>query len=216
MDIGHIQLQYSRLERHYNGAFENKDPISFLDLSHVLRVWVEMKSAVDNLMQSKNLSFQQKSRNLSKEVKQILRGTKYKYLTIGDGLMTPGGETHSTMEISRALNADEVKKLYESSSREQKTTFLTFSQWLGSGIYDVPSGNENHPEITISREILIKRVANILGASHPKGTDNSNINENRFDPYIQDLHTLHVSSGYPATYYHLLKNAKDILVNIKI
>ena len=216
MDIDHIKLQYSRLERHYNGALENRDPISFLDLSHVLRVWVEMKSAIDDLLRRKNLSFQLKSRNLSKEAKKILRGTKYKYLSIGEGVMTPGGETHYTMEISRALNADEVKKLYESSSREQKTTFLSFSQWLGSGIYDVPSGDENHPEITISREILIKRVANILGASHPKGADNSNINENRFDPYINDLHTLHVSDGYPATYYQLLKNAKDILVNIKI
>ena len=45
---------------------------------------------------------------------------------------------------------------------------------------------EVHPHITISREIMIKRVANILGASHPQGTEFSEDTENRFDSYIKE------------------------------
>lgn len=49
MDITHIKLQYDRLQRHYSASLEAKDPISFLDLSHALRIWVDMKAAVDAL-----------------------------------------------------------------------------------------------------------------------------------------------------------------------
>ena len=54
-------------------------------------------------------------------------------------------------------------------------------------------------------------MANILGASHPAGTDRSDESENRFDPYILELHGLTVANGYPATYYQLLEIANDVL-----
>ena len=39
MDINHIHLQYDRLARHHQAAMKTKDPISFLDLAHALRIW---------------------------------------------------------------------------------------------------------------------------------------------------------------------------------
>jgi hypothetical protein len=53
MDTEHIKLQYDRLGRHHSAALKDKDPISFLDLSHALRIWVDMKSSVDALAAAK-------------------------------------------------------------------------------------------------------------------------------------------------------------------
>jgi len=113
--------------------------------------------------------------------------------------------------INRALTPDEIKKLYEAGPPQIQKSKMTFSEWLASGIYKVPSSDSAHPELLISREILIKRIANILGASHPQGTEQSDETENRFDTYVKELHTLNVADGYPATYYQLLEIAKGIL-----
>jgi len=63
---------------------------------------------------------------------------------------------------------------------------------------------------------MIKRVANILGASHPQGTEFSEDTENRFDSYIKELHQLKIADGYPATYYQLLEISQEILDKVKI
>ncbi|MEH2259687.1 hypothetical protein [Nostoc sp.] len=215
MDIEQVRLQYQRLDRHYQGAL-TKDSISFLDFSHTLRVWVDMKSLIDTLAQSQGIELELNNVVRKKEAQKILKGSKYVYLPLGSGVPSRGVEVRGVRIINRALNPEEIKKLYEAGLPEVQKAKLTFSQWLASGIYDVPSENEKHPKFTISREILIKRVANILGASHPHGTDNSDATENRFDPYVIDLHQLILADGYPATYYQLLEIGKDILQAIKL
>jgi hypothetical protein len=87
---------------------------------------------------------------------------------------------------------------------------MDFIAWLGAGVYEVPTSDPAHRHIQLSREILIKRTANILGASHPAGMEDGDT-ENRFDPYIKDLHRLVLADGYPATYYQLLEFSKDII-----
>ena len=67
----------------------------------------------------------------------------------------------------------------------------------------------------MSREIIIKRVANALGASHPAGMEDSDPQENRFDQHIQDLHAIHLADGYPTTYYQLLEIAGEVLARTK-
>ena len=118
--------------------------------------------------------------------------------------------------INRALTPDEVKKMYEAGPPQVQKKKITFSEWLASGVYKVPSSDSAHPELFISREILIKRIANILGASHPQGTKQSEEAENKFDPYVKELHMLNIANGYPATYYQLLEIAKGILQTIKV
>lgn len=213
MDIEQVRLQYQRLERHYQGAL-NKDRISFLDFSHTLRVWVDMKSTIDTLAQDLGIemTLNNVDRNKGKkETQKILKGSKYTYLPLASGVPSPDVQVRSLTFTNRALSPDEIKKRYEAGLPVIKNTKLTFSQWLASGIYDVPSENEKHPKLTISREIIIKRVANILGASHPQGTDNYDTTENTFDPYVLDLHQLIIADDYPATYYQLLEIGKDIL-----
>jgi len=216
MNIEHIELQYKRLERHYNGALEDRDEVSFLDLSHSMRIWTEMKSSIDELATKKGMKLGLKDVVRSRERKQILRGSKYIYLPLASGVTSPSIEVKGVSFINRALSPEEIKKLYEAGPPMAMPTSSTFTQWLGSGVYDVSSTNQAHPTLTISREILIKRVANILGASHPQGIDQADETENRFDPYVRELHQVLVAGGYPATYYQLLEIAKDILAGVKI
>ena len=62
---------------------------------------------------------------------------------------------------------------------------------------------------------MLKRVANILGASHPAGNEIGEEADNRFDIYIFDLHKIMIANRYPATHYQLLEIAKDILEKTK-
>jgi hypothetical protein len=215
MDISHIKLQYTRLERHHSSALNDKDPISFLDLAHALRIWVDMKGFIDMLAKEKDISLGLSNSSISKEVKKILKGSKHTYLPLASGVESPGVQIKGLRVINRALSPDEIKKLYEAGSPVAQKSKLSFSEWLASGVYEVPSGTDQHPHLKISREILIKRVANILGASHPAGTEDAEAAENRFDPYILDLHGVTLADGYPATYYQLLEIANDILEKTK-
>jgi hypothetical protein len=176
-----------------------------------------MKNEIDDLVEAKVLDLNLTNPVSSKSVKKVLKGSKYTYLPLGSGVKSPGLELKGIRLINRALSPDEVKKLYEAGPPTAQPTSLRYSEWLASGIYEVPSQNTAHPELRISREILIKRVANILGASHPiGGTEELEEIENRFDPYILELHNIEIADGYPATYYQLLEIAKDILNAMKV
>jgi hypothetical protein len=52
--MDHIRLQFARLVRHRESAKSGDDPIAFLDLTHSLRIWVDMKSEVDRALASMN------------------------------------------------------------------------------------------------------------------------------------------------------------------
>lgn len=215
LDAKHISLQYRRLERHYREALATKDPVSFLDLSHTLRIWVDMKGDIDDIIEQQGISLGLTNTTTPKSVKKMLKGSKYTYLPLGSGVSRPGIELKGVKIINRALSADEVKKLNDAGTPTAQPTSLRFSEWLASGVYGVPTEDETHRHLQISREILIKRIANVLGASHPAGTESADDKENRFDPYILDLHGLELADGYPATYYQLLEITGDILEAFK-
>jgi len=75
MEAEHIKAQYDRLDRHYNSSLNEKDPISFLDLSHALRVWVDMKSSVDGLARTKDITFEFENPVKNKSIDKMLRGS---------------------------------------------------------------------------------------------------------------------------------------------
>ncbi|OGX27549.1 MAG: hypothetical protein A3D10_03475 [Omnitrophica WOR_2 bacterium RIFCSPHIGHO2_02_FULL_48_11] len=215
MNIAQIKIQYDRLERHYSAALKEKDPISFLDLSHTLRIWVDMKSFVDDLTRDKKITLELGNPVTPSVIKEIFKGSRYTFLLLASGVQSPGVETRALRITKRALSSEEIKRIAAAGPPTARSTQLSFSEWLGSGVYGVPSSDEKHPRLELSRLILIKRIANILGASHPAGTEEAEATENKFDVYITDLHNVHIANGYPATYYQLLEIAKDILVGTK-
>lgn len=216
MGIDHVLLQYQRLERRYQESLASKDPISFLDLAHSLRIWVDMKNDIDAIAKKKSVSFRLANTVTSKAIKKILKGSKYTYLPLGSGVESPGVEVRGFRFTNRALTPEEIKTISDAGPPMSRPVTLSFAEWLASGIFEVPSDDTSHPVIRISREILIKRVANILGASHPRGSEQNDEQENKFDPYVLDLHKTILADGYPATYYQLLEITKDILEGTKI
>lgn len=216
MDEQHLHLQFQRLERHYQKSLKDKDEISFLDLAHTLRIWTEVKHEVDQLVINKSFNLKLANNNkLSRKGRKMLRGSKFTYIPVGSGVESPGIQVKGMMVINRALTHEEIKQLYKEGPPTTKPTNLTFSEWLGSGILDVSNNDDGSSQISLSREIVIKRIANLLGASHPLGNDYSDENENAFDKYVLDLHKYNLADGYPATYYQLLEIAKDIIEGFK-
>lgn len=211
MDRDHLAQQRKRLKRHYSDALANRDPVSFLDLAHVLRIWVELKGTVDAEAQASSASLSFPNPRFSKADRPLLKGDRHIYLPIASGVDSPGVEIKGLRITNRALTPEEIKARFEAGPPMSQHVSLSFTQWLAAGIYEVPATDERHPHIRISREILIKRVANILGASHPAGADRADEFENRFDPYVLELHGIVIADGYPATYYQLLEIAKDVL-----
>ena len=92
-----------------------------------------------------------------------------------------------------------------------KVTRLNLVQWFGSEIVrmNYRRSNGQLEIISISRETLIKRLANILDGSHTSLGKNSDFS-NKFDEPIKFLMDFKCG-GCPIPYYLLLKVAQDIV-----
>jgi len=94
--------------------------------------------------------------------------------------------------------------------KESNVTKCTYVNWLAADAVRLSYINTNGvlEPVIISREILVKRVANILDGSHPSATVKQG--ENIFDAPIIRLTAFNVG-GLPLPYFILLKVAQDIL-----
>lgn len=215
MDIKHLHLQYDRLSRHYEAALTTKDEISFLDLAHALRVWVDMKSSVTQMAKEQGITLGLKHHTPPKYIKKSLQGATQTYIPLASKVESPGVQVSGIRITNRALTPEEIKKRAAMGPPIAQTSQMSFSEWMAAGVIEVPSNNPGHPHIKLSREIIIKRVANTLGASHPAGMAEDDPLENQFDPYVHDLHRIIIADGYPATYYQLLEIAGELLLRTK-
>lgn len=211
MDINHIHLQYDRLARHHQAAMKTKDPISFLDLAHALRIWVDLKVVVTQLASKLSLDLPFRHNTQLKYLKKTLKGAQHTYIPIAGGVESPRVQLKGIAITNRALTPEEIKARAAMGPPISQVTSLTYAQWLVAGVLEVPSSNPKHPHLLLSREIIINRVANKLGASHPAGMKQEEPQSNKFDPYIEELHTIILAGGYPATYYQLLEIAGGLL-----
>lgn len=216
MDINHIRLQYERLTRHYLAALETKDEISFLDLAHALRIWVDLKDQVTQLAKELGAQLPFAHYTQPKIFKRSLQGSRYVYIQLASGVESSGVQVKGGLATNRASKPEEIaKRVAIGRPIARAATNMTYAEWLAVGVIVAPSNDPKHPHLPISREIMIKRVANTLGASHPAGMDNNDLQEKKFDPYIKELHTIRLADGYPATYYQLLEIASVLLQGIR-
>jgi len=210
MDISKIELQFNRLKRHHSLSLDGKDKIAFLDIAHVLRIFVDMKFEIDEIVMRSGFQLDFNNTIKNKKITEVLKGNKFFSIPISSEVNSPDFLIKGLTFISnKALNADEVKKLYEAGPPKSTSTKISFVQWLGSSIINTADpANSEQPRLDISREIFIKRVANILGASHP---DKEDLGENRFDPFIKEFNSIEVANGYPLSYYQLLEISSEII-----
>lgn len=214
MEKDHIKLQFRRLKKHYEECVNNIDEVHMLDLAHTLRIWVEIAKDIDELIKEEQFKVKFSNPTKNKEIEEVLKGSAFMYIPLASCPKTNTGmQVSNIIFIKKMLSAEEAKKLYEAGKQEAKNVELSFTEWLGSEILETK--NKKGERIGIARNILIKRVANLLGASHPQEKDNAEEYEHRFDPFIKDLHTLIIANGYPSTYYQLIEIAEVIINSLK-
>lgn len=139
----------------------------------------------------------------------------------GDGI--PGG--NGTVGATAKFNLDgsldisayyyvkgEVEESLRSLLGEGQISRGNYAQWLGSEVVRLsyPGVDGQCTPMGISRENLIRRMANTFNASHPSDPDVSNSTEHVLDPAIQFMMKYTVA-GLPIPYFILLKTAQDII-----
>jgi len=173
-----------------------------------------MKSAVTQLARERNLALNFAHHTHPKSVKKSLKGAVHIYLPLSSGVDSEGMQVAGVRITSRALTREEIAARAALGPPRAFPSNMSFSEWLAAGVWEVPSGENAHPHISLAREVIIKRVANVLGASHPAGMEDSDPLENRFDPYIKDLHGIQLA-GQPVTYCQLIEFSGEILKQTK-
>lgn len=209
MDKNDIKIQIKRLKRHLSLA-KNGDEVAFLDLAHSLRTVSELKTQIDDLMKNSQLLITLPNVNKNKKIKRLLNGSRYLEIPLVSKKENPqqGIQVKDLLIVNRALSAEEIKEMYLAGPLNEEPTNLTFSQWLASEI--LYTTDKDGKRIGITRETLIKRVANLLGGSHPDRGENVTIEEKSFDSYIRELNSMKVAGDYPVTYYQLIEIAEII------
>ena len=215
IDIEHIKLQFARLSRHTENDTSKFDPITYLDLAHCLRIWVDMKADIDGNLELLEVTPQFNVFSPDKKIKSALRGSNYVAIT-GGSKVAGAGKINGFVFTDKVLSDDDVEKIQKMGPPTARKKNLTFSQWLGSEIIVTNvSLPDQQPRLGISIEMLIKRVASFLGASHPMGMESSQELENTFDPHIQALNEIKIFGSIPSTYYQLLQIAQTITETLK-
>jgi len=212
MDLPHLHLQYDRLHRHHASALRFGDEISFLDLAHSLRIWVEMKEVVTALAKQRNVTLSFGNYVPTRDQKKALREFKAVSVPLAG---SAGFRGLTVSHLARLPTNEEVGRLLGAPPTE-KPSMMNFSEWMAADACTVPSGHASHPVIHIAREKFIKRIANRLGASHPDGMcDEDDPRENEYDQYILELHKQISVGGLPVTYMCLIEIGGSILASVK-
>ncbi len=140
----------------------------------------------------------------------------------GDGIHAGGNATvgatarfneNGSLDISAYYYVKgEVEPPLRSLLGEGQVSRGNYAQWLGSEVIRLsyPGVDGQCTPVGISRENLIRRMANTFNASHPRDPDVSENMEHVLDPAIQFMMKYTVA-GLPVPYFILLKAAQDII-----
>jgi transposase len=172
----------------------------------------------------------------AKKVTKAARQHSYVFCYMPDGVLTYAADGHLASGPTVGVNDDETlavavrqnppsielaKYAWVSIPFEQAlikaldaetVTRCKFMEWMSTeavrlSYYDSIKGTQ--VILAISRELMIKRVANTWDGSHPSVASDADI-DNTFDAPIRHLLQFKVA-GLPLPYYLLLKVARDIL-----
>jgi hypothetical protein len=233
-----VLLQLERLRRHYEVSVRSYDEVSLLDLSHSLRIWADLKTTLPTEAPAfaKTIAF--RSALPAKKVMRIARQYRHIFAYMPGGVVTrassgqvvsgpdlegPNGQV--TVGTALKVNTDgsiELKNFsYVGSALEQPLIKAlggedvsrgNYSQWMGAEVVRMGYLTERGELLrtSISREELIRRVANTLDGSHPSARMSD---DSQTHPLAQPVSILlqYKVGGLPLPYFILLKSAQDIL-----
>jgi len=232
-----IMLHLERLSRHYEASVHSYDEVSLLDLSHSLRVWADLKTVLPQLAPafSKTLSF--KTSTPAKKVLRAARGSRFVFAYMPGGVITyaaqgnvasvppDSNDKNYSIGASCKINVDGSMELKNyryvevileqpmiKASSSEDVSRCNYSQWLGAEAVRMsyPDNAGDLKTVSITREMLIRRVANTLDGSHPSAAAAGSDIENSYDPAVHYL-LQYSMGGLSLPYFILLKIAQDIL-----
>jgi hypothetical protein len=232
-----VLLHLERLRRHYDVAVKSYDQVAFLDLSHTLRIWVELKKPLVKLAPAFGSTISFKTGLPAKKVLKAARGHAHAFCYMPGGVITYASNGHLVSAPEMESEAGEFstgiavkfmpdhtwlgkfcivaasfdQPLIKAMGAEIQTR-CNYQQWLGAEAVRVslrtPDGTLK--ATSISREMIVKRVANTMDGSHPSASVSDA--DNTFDAPLHHL-LKYIVGGIPLPYFILLKIAQDILEN---
>lgn len=231
--IDNALLQLERLRRHYDVAVRTYDDVTFLDLSHSLRIWVDLKQQLVSAAPSFSQAISFKTGLPARKVIKAARNREFIFCYMPGGVKTyaakgqlasgprgnSGGhlsgvafkieEDHIWLDKFSFVSPELDNSLIGALNAHQQQR-CNFQQWLGAEAVRLSfrSAEGELRPVQISRETLVKRVANTLGGSHPSTAPGET--DNIFDPPVRYL-LQYKCGGLPLPYFILLKMAQDIL-----
>jgi hypothetical protein len=226
-----------RLRRHYDHAVSAYDEIALADMSHMLRMWTEMKFRLAIEIPGLSGSREFKIASPTKKVVRILKGNEFVLSYLPGGAITYAAKGELSL-LPESWNQDPqsqsilakfnqqismemasfcvVKKLLDDEQlahlRSCDNKRVGYQEWLDSDAVRVGMRDQNGDIkiISIPRDVLIKRIANKHHGSHSRLNNQDGEWESKFDPCIVHLMDFRLG-GLPLPYFILLKAAQDIL-----
>jgi len=217
-------------------AVNTYDHVSLLDLAHTLRVWADARTLVTKEAPAFARSVRFKACSPSRKASNTLRTREHVYCLFVDGVVTYAsqGEITGLLDRTRDRGDFEVTAKFKRTGqtglevafyaywapgidmpiaelfRDQGVKRCTFTQWLDSRtVVGVLPAERGLVPFSLTREKLIRRVANELEASHPEGME--------VPPHAREASRAtryllgHVVAGLPLPYLLLLKDAQELL-----
>ncbi len=232
-----IAIEYERLRRHYEVAVRTYDLVSLLDLSHALRMWTELRTQLATYAPKFASSIAFKTARPLERIKRAIREKHYAVAYFPDGVHSYAAQgqiasppAHTPMGVDTEFAVEMMfsddgrltvfkylyicpgvgRPMYDDLSN-QTTKHCNFAQYLDGDAVRVSFADDQGATqtVTISREMMVKRVANTLGGSHASGEQNEN-GVNQIDAAVRHLLGYTVCA-LPLPYIILLKIAQDIL-----
>lgn len=199
----HLQQQYERLRRRYIDAAVSLDVIAMWEMCAALRIFCDEKRELTCTASRESKVFG--AFHFNRKCLPSHKESEYFYLPLASGVQVPGVYTRSV--LIKLRHRDSASEKFPWIAEPLSNKYLSFEQWLSvPAVYGAYFTDGKRTEFFLTREVLIRRVANNLGASH------ADKNENRHpeDAAVRWLLEGKVL-GHPIPYFALLEIASDIL-----
>lgn len=213
-DWNDVRIQFERLTRHVEWAVLHFDDIALLDLAATLRVWCDMKRRVQSLMEEAIPPIRLPQHDVPRKLKDLLARTEYIYVPLASGVdgtaIAAKGLLYAPFSTLPDAAVTSLSRLKPPAPTGSTSSFI---HWLGSAVvFRRHRGTAGVLEsVTISREMLIRRIANTMGGSHPHSTMADDGGTNRFDEHIAQIKTILIADGPSLAHWQLIEIGQDIV-----
>lgn len=184
------------------------DDIAYLDLAHAVRVLMEYKSLIDENMSARGLVLRLPCLQRADMERRISkRGNEYLVMHLPNSVAISGGVIYSLVIAMDEKTDEEIRRTQKQQPQRHLKDFR-LADWLGGLAFE---SKFNDCPIQVTREQLVRRVANAFGASHRFGaafSDEHNIDP--IDEHLVNLFTYRLL-GVPLPYILIMHIAEVML-----